>query len=199
MSKPTLYRLPVAQGDTAAGIYLGAVGAVAIIVFGSIWMTTQITAYRLHFHPALGTSLLTIDAAYRELLGPAAIMAAALGAGGLLMPAWRSAGAILLIVAGALLALRVGPLYAPLNFFIWWWRFGEVRGTELARAARRSVGRVREAVAEVEQRRLILGSEQPRREARRVQQPPEVVPRVRERGSCGSRRTARVDTAEDRL
>ena len=130
MSKPTLYRLPVARGNAAAGIYLGAVGAVAIIVFGSIWMTTQITAYRLHYHPALGTPLLTIGAPYRELLGPAAIMAATLGAGGLLMPPWRSAGAMLLIVAGGLLALRVGPLYAPLNFFIWWWRFGDVRGTE---------------------------------------------------------------------
>ena len=32
MSRPTLYRLPVARGNTAAGIYLGAVGAVAGIV-----------------------------------------------------------------------------------------------------------------------------------------------------------------------
>src|SRR5439155_1099025 len=29
-----------------------------------------------------------------------------------------------------LLALRVGPLYAPFNFFVWWWRFGDARGTE---------------------------------------------------------------------
>jgi type IV secretion system protein VirD4 len=25
--------------------------------------------------------------------------------------------------------LRVGPLYAPLNFFVWWWRFGRAPGT----------------------------------------------------------------------
>jgi hypothetical protein len=45
MSGPTLYRLPVARGNTAAGIYLGAVGAVAVIVFLSIWAVTQLTAY----------------------------------------------------------------------------------------------------------------------------------------------------------
>jgi len=44
MSGPTLYRLPVARGNTAAGIYLGAVGAVAGIVLLSIWTTTQLTA-----------------------------------------------------------------------------------------------------------------------------------------------------------
>ena len=90
MSRPTLYRLPVARGNTAAGIYLGAIGAVAGIVFASIWMTTQVTAYRLHFHPALGASSITIGSPYRELLGPAAILVAMLGVGGLMMPAWRS-------------------------------------------------------------------------------------------------------------
>jgi type IV secretion system protein VirD4 len=130
VSRPTLYRLPVARGNTAAGIYVGAIGAVAGIVFASMWMTTQVTAYRLHFHPALGASLITVGSPYRELLGPAAILAATLGVGGLMMPAWRSAAAMLLMVAAGLLALRVGPLYAPLNFFIWWWRFGDVRGTE---------------------------------------------------------------------
>ena len=72
MSRPTLYRLPVARGDTAAGIYLGAVGAVAGIVFASIWATTQLTAYRLRFHPALGAPLLAVASPYRELLPPRA-------------------------------------------------------------------------------------------------------------------------------
>jgi hypothetical protein len=36
---------------------------------------------------------------------------------------------MLFVLAAALLVLRVGPLYAPFNFFIWWWRFGDVRGT----------------------------------------------------------------------
>ena len=31
------------------------------------------------------------------------------------------------VLAGALLALRIGPLYAPFNFFIWWWRFAARR------------------------------------------------------------------------
>jgi type IV secretion system protein VirD4 len=130
VSRPTLYRLPAARGNTAAGIYLGAIGAVAGIVLASIWMTTQVTAYRLHFHPLLGASLITIGSPYRELLGPVAILVATLGVGGLMLPAWRSAASMLFMLAAGLLALRVGPLYAPLNFFIWWWRFGDVRGTE---------------------------------------------------------------------
>jgi len=129
VSRPTLYRLPVARGNTAAGIYLGAIGTVAGIVFASIWMTTQVTAYRLNFHPALGASLITIGSPYSELLGPAAILVATLGVGGLMMPAWRSAAAMLFVLAAGLLSLRLGPLYAPFNFFIWWWRFGDVRGT----------------------------------------------------------------------
>jgi hypothetical protein len=58
MSGPTLYRLPVVRGNTAAGIYLGAIGTAVGIVLLSIWFTTQLTAYRLHFHPALGSPLL---------------------------------------------------------------------------------------------------------------------------------------------
>ena len=129
MSGPTLYRLPVAGGNTAAGIYLGAVGAVAGIVLLSIWATTQLTAYRLHFHPTLGAPLVTAGSPYRELLGPAATLVATLGVGGLMIPTWRSTAVMLFVLAGALLTLRVGPLYAPFNFFIWWWRFGDAPGT----------------------------------------------------------------------
>jgi hypothetical protein len=128
VSGPTLYRLPVARGNTAAGIYFGAVGAVAGIVIVSIWATTQFTAYRLHFHPALGAPLVTVGSPYREFLGPAAVLVATLGVGGLVVPSWRSAAALLFVLAAVLLALRVGPPYAPFNFFIWWWRFGDVRG-----------------------------------------------------------------------
>jgi hypothetical protein len=60
MSGPNLYRLPAARGNTAAGIYLGAVGCVFGVVVLSIWATTQLVAYRLSFHPALGTPLVTI-------------------------------------------------------------------------------------------------------------------------------------------
>ena len=130
MSRPTLYRLPVARGDTAAGIYLGAVGAVGGIVVMSIWATTQLTAYRLRFHPALGAPLLAVASPYRELLGPAAVLAAMLAVAALVIPGWRTTALLLFLLTGGLLALRVGPLYAPLNFFFWWWRFGDVAGTE---------------------------------------------------------------------
>jgi hypothetical protein len=86
MSGPTLYRLPVVRGNTAAGIYLGAIGTAVGIVLLSIWVTTQLTAYRLHFHPALGSPLLVLRSPYRELLGPAAVLTT-LGVGGLMIPA----------------------------------------------------------------------------------------------------------------
>jgi len=129
MSTPTLYRLPVARGNTAAGIYLGAIGAVGGIVLLSIWFTTQLTAYRLSFHPALGAPLVAISNPYRELLGPAAVVTATLGIGGLTIPAWRSVAVFLFVAALTLLALRVGPVYAPFNFFVWWWKFGDAHGT----------------------------------------------------------------------
>src|SRR2546422_8280901 len=44
-------------------------------------------------------------------------------------PAWWRTAVMLFVLAAALLALHVGPLYAPFNFFVWWWRFGDVRGT----------------------------------------------------------------------
>src|SRR5205823_712937 len=97
VSGPTLYRLPVARGNRAAGIFCGAVGAVAGIVLVSIWVTTQLTAYRLHFHPALGSPLLTIESPYRELLGPAAVLTAALGISGLMTPAWWSTALMLFV------------------------------------------------------------------------------------------------------
>jgi type IV secretion system protein VirD4 len=130
MSGPKLYRLPAARGNSAAGIYLGAVGCVFGVVILSIWATTQLTAYRLSFHPGLGSPLISVTSPYRELLGPAAIMLATLGVAGLVMPAWRASAAMLFACAAALLSLRVGPLYAPLNFFVWWWRFGDVPRTE---------------------------------------------------------------------
>jgi type IV secretion system protein VirD4 len=129
MSGPTLYRLPVARRPTAAGINLGAVGAVAGMVLVSVWVTTQITAYRLHFHQALGAPLLAIGSPYRGLLSTAAVLAATLGICGLTRSTWRRTAVMLFALAAVLLALRIGPLYAPFNFFIWWWRFGELRGT----------------------------------------------------------------------
>ena len=93
----------------------------------SIWATTQLTAYRLHFHPMLGAPLVTVGSPYRELLSPAAILVATLGVRGLMMPTWRSTAVMFFVLAGALLALRIGPLYAPFNFFIWWWRFAARR------------------------------------------------------------------------
>src|SRR5439155_15794276 len=87
------------------------------------------SAYRLGFHPALGAPLLSVSAPHRELLGPVAIATGAIGASCAASPRWRHTAVVLFVGVGVLLVLRVSPLYAPLNFFFWWWRFGEVAGT----------------------------------------------------------------------
>lgn len=126
---PALYRLPESDGDTAAGIYLGAVVTVVTVIGLAIWGATQYAAYRLDFHPALGAPLLRVSAPYREVLGAAAIVAGGLGAVGMAVNRWRHAALVLLVVTALLVSLRLGPLYAPLNFFFWWWRFGDIAGT----------------------------------------------------------------------
>ena len=129
MSTPALYRLPQADADTAAGIYLGAVVTVVSVIGLAIWAATQYTAYELAYHRALGPPLFWVSSPYREFLGPAAIIVGALGAVCFASSRWRYAAVMLFVGLALLLALRVGPLYAPLNFFFWWWRFGDVAGT----------------------------------------------------------------------
>ena len=77
-------------------------------------------------------------------------------------------------------------------------RAGEVGLAQVARARRRAVGGVGDADPELEQLELLARVVEPRREARRVQQPPEVVARVGEVRVRGGGDTARVDPAEDR-
>src|SRR5439155_22730570 len=62
-------------------------------------------------------------------LAPAAAVVAALGAASLTSGRCRRRAGWLFLGAGLLLALRIGPLYPPLNFFLWWWRFGNSPGT----------------------------------------------------------------------
>jgi type IV secretion system protein VirD4 len=128
MGAPDLYRLPRAKGGSAAELSLGAVGAVVGVIGLAIWAATQYAAYRLRFHPALGIPLLVVPVPYQRLLALSAVLAGGLGAGCAAARWWRAAVALFGVVA-FLLALCVGPLYAPLNFFVWWWRFGSVAGT----------------------------------------------------------------------
>ena len=73
----------------------------------------------------------------------------------------------------------------------------EIRGAKVTRAAGRPSGRVRQADAEREKVVLLSRLENPGREARGMQQPPEVVARIGERGACSCARPAGIDAAED--
>src|SRR3989442_882988 len=118
-----LYRLPRRSRDEAAGIALSAARAVVGAIVLAAWVATQYVAIQLHFHPDLGVPLLTAPRPYRIWLAAAAAVVAALAAAGLTRNWSRRSAVWLFLVAGLLLALRIGPLYPPLNFLLWWWRF----------------------------------------------------------------------------
>ncbi len=73
----------------------------------------------------------------------------------------------------------------------------EVSGAEVARAACRPSRSIRQPDAEVEQRPLFARLELPRREPGGIQQPPEVVARIREGGARGRTRQTGIDAAEE--
>jgi hypothetical protein len=73
----------------------------------------------------------------------------------------------------------------------------EVGRAEVAGASRRPPRGVREADSEREELELLMRLERSGCEPGGMQQPPEVVPRVREVGTGGGARPARVDPAED--
>jgi hypothetical protein len=73
----------------------------------------------------------------------------------------------------------------------------EVGAAKVGRARRRAVGGVRDPDAVVEGFPLLVRVELAWREADGVQQPPEVVPRVREVRRGGGGNAAGIDTAED--
>src|SRR5436309_2314673 len=124
-----LYRLPCGSRDEAAGIALSAVSAVVGTIVLAVCVATQYVAIQFHFHPGLGLPLLTAPPSHRIWLAPAGPGVAALGAAGLTRGWNRRWAGWLFLAAGLLLALRIGPLYPPLNFLLWWWRFGNASGT----------------------------------------------------------------------
>jgi type IV secretion system protein VirD4 len=130
-----LYRLPRGGRNEAAGVVAGAAGAIVGTIGLAAWTATQYTAVRLGFHPGLGPALFEVPAPYQVWLSPLAIVAAALGAASFTRSRGRRWAGWLVMFAVLLVALRLGPLYPPFHFFLWWWRFGNVAGTETIWAA----------------------------------------------------------------
>src|SRR3989441_9278099 len=124
-----LYRLPRGGRDEAAGIVLAAAAAVVVMMVLAVWVATQYVAIQFHFHPGLGPPLLTVPQPHRVWLAPAAVVVvAALGAASLTCDRSRRWAGWLFLAAGPPLALRLGPLFPPLQFFLSWWRVGTSPG-----------------------------------------------------------------------
>ena len=124
------YRLPRGGRNEAAGIVMGAAGAVVGTIGLAVWAATQYVAFRLHFDPRLGAPLLALAPVHQVWLGPPAVVVAALGVASLTNTRTRGWAGWLFLATGLLLALRIGPLYPPFQFFLWWWRFGDTPGTD---------------------------------------------------------------------
>src|SRR5437870_11559973 len=124
-----LYRLPRSGRNEAPSIVLAAAAAGVVMMVLAVWVATQYVAIQFCFHLGLGPPLLTVPPPHRMWLAPAAVVVAALGAASLTCGRSRRWAGWLFLAAGFLVALRIGPLYPPLNFFLWWWRFGNSPGT----------------------------------------------------------------------
>ena len=123
------YRLPRGGRNEAAGIVMGAAGAVVGTIGLAVWAATQYVAFSLHFDPRLGAPLLALAPVHQVWLGPPAVVVAALGVASLTNTRTRGWAGWLFLATGLLLTLRIGPLYPPFQFFLWWWRFGDTPGT----------------------------------------------------------------------
>src|SRR5437870_3477924 len=123
------YRPPHGGRDETASIVLAAAAAGVVMMVLAMWVATQYAAIQFHFHPGLGPPRLTVPPPHGGWLRPAVVVVAALGAAGLTGGRSRRWAGWLFLAAGLFLALRIGPLYPPFNFFLWWWRFGNSPGT----------------------------------------------------------------------
>src|SRR5262249_31952345 len=123
------YRLPRGGRNEAAGIVMGAAGAVVGTIGLAVWTATQYVALRLHFDPRLGAPLLAVTLVDQVWLGPPPVVGAAPGVASLTSTRTRGWAGWLFLATGLLLTLRIGPLYPPFQFFLWWWRFGDTPGT----------------------------------------------------------------------
>jgi hypothetical protein len=72
-STPALYRPPQTTPGSASGIYTRSIGAAFLLILVALWATTQWTAWRLHFLPALGIPWLALSPPLRALSWLAAI------------------------------------------------------------------------------------------------------------------------------
>jgi len=122
---PTLYRLPQAGPGSAAGIYARSASAAFLLILTALWGTTQWTAWRLHFAPALGPHWCVLSSSLRTLSRIVAITSFGLALVVLWSPRLRWTSLLLFAIALPAFALSIGLLYAPWTFFLWDWRFGE--------------------------------------------------------------------------
>ena len=127
-SSPTLYRLPQGPSESASALYTRSIGAACLLIFVTLWATTQWTAWRLGFDPRLGAPWLVPSPSLRALSLLGAAAASVLAVGFLWWPSLRWTSALFAVATAIALSLSVRVLYAPWSFFLWDWRLGKSPG-----------------------------------------------------------------------
>jgi type IV secretion system protein VirD4 len=100
-----------------------------MVVLTSIWIATELTAWRLGFARELGPALFAVPEASTGWLRAIAILVGGIALAMGLQPATRRHARMLAITSLLAGFSSFVPVYAPLNFVVWWWRFGDVPGT----------------------------------------------------------------------
>jgi type IV secretion system protein VirD4 len=98
---------------------------VLLLILGAFWGTTQWTAWRLHFAPALGPPWFALSSSLRTLSRLVAITSFGLAFVVVWWPRLRWTSVLCLAIALPAFALSAGLVYAPWTFFLWDWRFGK--------------------------------------------------------------------------
>lgn len=130
MRTTRFYRLPEGGNNLAAGIWLGAVSTIVWSLLLSMWAATQYVAYRFHYHPQLGAPWLVAPHTWIPVLDFFGAALVLLSVVCVRAPRARALVKITLPLAGMLFLLASAPIYNPLLFFLWYWRYSEVPHTE---------------------------------------------------------------------
>src|SRR5262249_17622861 len=69
-----LYRLPAASRTSALGIFVAAATTVFLVALASIWLATELTAWRLGFASELGSPAVTVPEACTDWLRAVAVV-----------------------------------------------------------------------------------------------------------------------------
>lgn len=130
MDSSRFYRLPEGGKNLAAGVWLGAVSTILWSLFLSLWAATQYVAYRYSYHPNLGAPWFHAPPGWAPVLDVIGVVLVVGSVACIRSHRHRAMVKVTLPLAGLAFLLAFAPIYNPLLFFLWYWRYSEMPHTE---------------------------------------------------------------------